>query len=158
MGCLNLPFSDIVVVNDLRWNFPRTRQTESVQSLEIELAAHFWIGSTGMRHIVRVEWHHMGEEFRVAGGVYRQSEKLHFFQSKVYKFSSNRRKTSRLFLRNAPSPFTGSRCASDPQDRFLMATAVDPPKKLTHPTIGAIEIPILFSVLSVSSPNNASVE
>lgn len=38
---------------------PWASQSIAWQAFEIELAAHFWIWSARMRHIVRIEWHHM---------------------------------------------------------------------------------------------------
>ncbi len=41
-----------------------------MQSLEVELAANFGIGTTGMWNIVRIEWHHVSKEFRVTGSIF----------------------------------------------------------------------------------------
>lgn len=65
----SLPGGHVGLVNDLGRHFPRTRQPVVGQSLEIELAADLRVRTTSVRNIIRIEWHHMCEEFRASRGV-----------------------------------------------------------------------------------------
>lgn len=53
---------------------PRTSQAIAWQALEIELTAHFRVGSARMRYIVRIERHHVREQIGVSVEVYIKIE------------------------------------------------------------------------------------
>ena len=45
-------------------NLERTLAIKDLLPVEVELATDLWIGSTGVRHVVAVEGHHVGQHVR----------------------------------------------------------------------------------------------
>lgn len=62
--CMYPPLGHVGVHDGFGRNLPGAVHPAAREALEVKLAADFWVGSTGVWHVIAVEWHHVAEHVR----------------------------------------------------------------------------------------------